>query len=271
MRRTLYIFAIALISCSVSEKKELTEIIDKSDKILIDYSVDNHKLHLAKFLTKNETANFKSSILINNITIEGTKKLDPKNCIPSFPRKILYRITLFNDNQPIGDLFVEKPGHNEVTFVIPNLQITFNTGFDLNQYLDTFLIGKNMNCSETFPPIVRLENLSLYEFIDVLKIKNPCPNGVYQIMIIRNAPDNWIKEKDIPYLISLLDSNEITYCITQACSSKLPDDTDYSTLGGQIMNMIDSYRLQRPYPDFLTACTKNDEERKKEIIKWWKN
>ncbi|MNK19084.1 hypothetical protein D3C87_373020 [compost metagenome] len=90
----------------------------------------------------------------------------------------------------------------------------------------------------------------------------------YLITIPMTTPKSWMTKKDVEYLMNYIDSEEPAYCVMQIISSHLPLN-EKSTLGGQAMNLIDSYRLKENYPYVLTDCSKTDKKRITEIRKWW--
>jgi len=83
-------------------------------------------------------------------------------------------------------------------------------------------------------------------------------------------PKDWIKPEDVNFLMKQIHSEEKCKCIVKVWSSYLPI-YDYSTVGGQAMNMIESYKNHVPYYPGLWNCAKNDSLRAKEIETWWKS
>jgi len=65
-------------------------------------------------------------------------------------------------------------------------------------------------------------------------------------------------------------SGEKCKCVIKVYSDYLPFD-DYSTIGGQAMNLIDAYRKNENYFDAPWDCSKNDSIRAKNIVSWWKS
>lgn len=118
---------------------------------------------------------------------------------------------------------------------------------------------------------VDFNKTSLREFVAKLKIDSSMidneQNHFYILTTINKADLNWIKEEDLPILMSLIESKEPSYCVMQFISSQLLFEK--STIGGQVMNLIDSYRYRKQYPYFLIDCSKNDYRRAEEIKKWW--
>ena len=115
---------------------------------------------------------------------------------------------------------------------------------------------------------IHFDSISVIEFLELLPVKNVAPNYFYILITVGQADSNWISKSDIPKLIKYIDSEQPAYCVMRVISSHLPVGEE-STLGGQVMNLIDSYRLNKPYPYFLTDCSKSDKERQKEILDWW--
>jgi len=115
---------------------------------------------------------------------------------------------------------------------------------------------------------IKFDSITVMEFVELLPVKKVSPNNFYLITTVGQADSSWITKNDIPKLIKLIDSEKSAYCIMRTISSSLPIG-EKSTIGGQIMNIIDSYRLNIPYPHFQTDCSKTDKKRQKEILGWW--
>jgi len=116
--------------------------------------------------------------------------------------------------------------------------------------------------------------LTPIEFISYLKInsssnvdtKSSIENKI--LTITGHAKQTWITLKDISFLITIINSNEKSKCVWTDYAS-VRHEYSISTIGGQAMNLIDSYRHNEVYPYFLNECSTTDEQRIKEIKKWW--
>lgn len=247
----------AMISCTNSEKYYSKSILENSNNIILDVNKDSCNC-LARNLEQNEIEQIKN-------TLNGDFKIIDHKKISS-----TFRLILFQDGLRMGDIFIDQNEGNIVKYVDSETEVTFLIDSDLNKLLTDFTNLNNYDCSKNRLSIL-LDSITVKEYIDILKIQNPIPNGVYILNTFGDAPNNWITRSDIAQMISLIDSQARTYCVMQMISSNMPDLLEYSTLGGQIMNLIDSYRFNKKYPGFLTDCAKNDEMRKKEIIEWWEN
>lgn len=118
---------------------------------------------------------------------------------------------------------------------------------------------------------IDLSKISVKEYLGMLKIDSTkySSDKTYLILLSDKTSANWIEKSDVEWLMKYVDSKEPSYCVMQVFSSHLPIN-ETSKLGGQVMNLIDSYRLKKEYPFFLTDCSKNDEKRSEEIKEWWK-
>ena len=265
MKKFILVFfiSILLISCLDSDKNKIMQVLEVTDKIIIR-ATNKDNMYLVKSLSADELKSFKNDIHKFKINghIDNTIKI-----------RSLYQLILYKDNRIIGMLFVDSAKNScfNVNLSNPKLDLIINTDFDFKGYFDKLIIDKNIDCNQTFHKGIDFSKTSLYDFVQILKLKKPCPNGQYRLTTNGQASKNWITDLDIEYLIGLMDSKDTTYCIVQVISSILPEETDYSTLGGQVMIIIDSYRYNNSYPSFLCSCAKNDEDRKREILKWWYN
>jgi hypothetical protein len=246
-----------MISCTDSEKYYSMCVLENSNNIILDVNKDSCKC-LARNLKQNEIEQIKN-------TLNGNLKIIDHKIISSS-----FHLILFQDGLRMGDIFVDQNEGNIAKYIDSDTEVTFLIDSDLNQLFTDFTNLNNYDCSKNRLSII-LDSITVNEYIDILKIQNPIPYGIYILNTSGNAPNNWITKRDIAQMISLIDSQARTYCIMQMISSNMPDLLEYSTLGGQIMNLIDSYRFNKKYPYFLTDCSKNDDMRKKEIIEWWGN
>lgn len=250
----ILIFGI-LVSCSKHDKDIFLDLLQKTNKTLIVVNARNGPC-LSRYLFDEEMINIKNELSSN------IRKVD----IEIFD--FVHRLILYQYNDRLGDLLIDSSNNHFVKFINSENEITFQINYDLDKYLDEIMNIRNINCADTKLG-VKFDSISVMEFVEMLKIKDPIPNGIYRMGTLGQADRNWITKSDVEKMINLIDSQDKTYCITQIISSQMAGLTDYSTLGGQIMNLIDSYRLKKRYPYFLTECTKNDENRKKEILDWW--
>jgi uncharacterized protein len=115
---------------------------------------------------------------------------------------------------------------------------------------------------------INLNEISVFQFIELLKIDNKKTNQLNILTIGMQSPENWVAEKDIDSLMTLINSTDPAKCVMQVISSYLPI-SDSSTIGGQVMEIIEAFINKKTYPTFLTSCAKTDQERIDSINKWW--
>lgn len=115
---------------------------------------------------------------------------------------------------------------------------------------------------------INLDEVSVYQFIERLKVDQNNPNRLNILTIGLKKPDGWITENDIDSLMTFITSKAPAKCVMQIVSSYIPVK-DSSTIGGQAMDIIEAFINNKTYPSFLTSCAKTDEERIKQIKKWW--
>lgn len=115
---------------------------------------------------------------------------------------------------------------------------------------------------------VNLKDYSVYQFIELLKIDNKTPNQLNILTVGLQTPENWVSAKDIDSLMTFIKSNEPAKCVMQIVSSHLPLG-DSSTIGGQVMDIIEAFKDKKSYPTILTSCAKTDQERIKKLTVWW--
>jgi hypothetical protein len=114
-----------------------------------------------------------------------------------------------------------------------------------------------------------LHKITPKQLFSILKFSSDTAKGV-NFITVNDAPKNWIQLDDVKYLIQFITSDEKCKSLIKVYSNYLPFD-NYSTLGGQAMNLIDSYRKNEPYFQGVWNCAKNDSLRVIEINSWWKS
>lgn len=115
---------------------------------------------------------------------------------------------------------------------------------------------------------VNLNDYSVYQFIELLKMDKDKPSQLNILTIGMKTPENWLTKKDIDSLMTLIHSTEPAKCVMQVVSSHLPVG-DNSTIGGQVMDIIEAFKENKSYPTILTSCAKTDQERIDKLTKWW--
>ena len=88
--------------------------------------------------------------------------------------------------------------------------------------------------------------------------------------MIPHISDEWIKEDHIPQLMKLIYSTERTKSIMSIYSSYFPIEK-YSTVGREAQNLIDCYRFNKKYPNFINSSGEPNMNKAKEIEEWWDN
>lgn len=139
-----------------------------------------------------------------------------------------------------------------------------------NFILLSFISFFSARCLGQQNETINLDSLSVRQYVELLKLTERKVHTIHILTIGKTADVDWIKKSDIPYLMELIGSNEDANCVWQSISSQLPLPNE-STLGGQVMNLIDAYRQGKNYPYFLTSCAKTDVERVQEIRNWWED
>jgi uncharacterized protein len=115
---------------------------------------------------------------------------------------------------------------------------------------------------------INLKDYSVYQFIELLKIDNEKPNQLNILTVDIQTPENWVSAKDIDSLMTFINSNEPAKCVMQVVSSHLPLG-DSSTIGGQVMNIIEAFKDNKSYPTILKSCAKTNQERIEKLTEWW--
>jgi hypothetical protein len=115
---------------------------------------------------------------------------------------------------------------------------------------------------------VDLHKVSPRQLLSILDFRSDTAKGARYVTVSFDPPENWVRQEDLGYLMKLIGSKDKCRCVIKVFSDYLPID-DYSTIGGQAMNMIDSYRNRKSYFEGSANCAKTDSLRQKEVEVWW--
>lgn len=269
MRTRLTILQIILFgllfSCSNPNESYFLETLDKTDKIYLYKRIENEFCPIKSF-NYDETKDIIEKIK-TDFDIETQRKFLSD-----------YKFELFLGDSLIGSLKVVYGDNPFVNFSNTDRGFGFRLNYSLGQSIKEIDANKYADCSKDIAITngkyynenqwLSFDSITVMDFVELLPVKIVSPNSFYIITTVGQADSTWITKSDIAKLIKYIDSEQPAYCVMRAISSHLPIGEE-STFGGQIMNIIDSYRLNRPYPYSLTDCSKTDKERQKEILDWW--
>jgi hypothetical protein len=192
--------------------------------------------------------------------------------------KIFYKDGHFISYRTNGKCFEKFKDNNESAIYFKlNKNINIITkywGLPEGQFCNTTpenILG-NKNYKTPWIDVANFDSLTVSQFVEMLKIKGAKEhNKLYVLTIGGQADSGWIKEIDLKYLIAQINSTAPSYCVMQNISSQMPNINNTSTIGGQVMNLIDAFRFKKQYPYFLTSCEATNETREGEIMKWWES
>lgn len=266
MRTILQVFILGLLfGCSNPNESYFVDTLKKTDKIYL-YKRIGHDFCPIKSYNYDETLS-----IIDKIKTEYRIEIQ---------RKFLgdYKLDLFESDSLIGTLKIVYGDTPFVNFNSTDRRFGFRLNYSLGRFIEETGASEYADCSKMIDTSntkyydknkwIRFDSISVMEFVELLPVKIVAPNYFYIINTVGQADSAWITKEDIPKLIKLIDSEQPAYCVMRVISSHLPVGEE-STIGGQVMNLIDSYRLNKPYPFFSTDCSKTDKDRQKEILDWW--
>lgn len=116
---------------------------------------------------------------------------------------------------------------------------------------------------------VFIDSVSVKKFVENVRGYDKTHKAPNYAMLFGVSKKGWITKADVAYLITLVNSDEKCKCVQNAFSSYMIPSTEYSTIGGVAMDIIDAYRTGETYPDKMWKCTKYDKQRAQEIKEWW--
>lgn len=113
-----------------------------------------------------------------------------------------------------------------------------------------------------------LYSISVYQYIERLKINNHDSIPFNILTICSKTPENWVTAYDIDSLMTYISSTEPAKCIIYSTSSRIPVG-ESSTIGGHVMYIIEAYMDSTMYPGNLPGCAMTEKKRIKRITKRW--
>lgn len=144
--------------------------------------------------------------------------------------------------------------------------------FKNNQYFNGVLEGTQaiMNTLDyaSQSEIVNLNDYSVFQFIDMLKLNDDKNNSQKYLRVTSIEPQKWFSENDIDSLMTFIHSTVPSKCVMQIASSHLPNG-ESSTLGAQVMNILEAYKNNQSYPIELSNSATTDSEKIERLKKWW--
>jgi len=106
----------------------------------------------------------------------------------------------------------------------------------------------------------------LEEFI-IINSENSTKIATSYITFLINFPNNWIKEDDLGYLFSIIDSKVLCKTITSPLNSNIPSIPVY--LGGYAQLFLTSYKENKRITYGLYLSPPKNKITSDELKKWW--
>lgn len=127
-----------------------------------------------------------------------------------------------------------------------------------------------------------MESLTPMEFMELVGSIDPQPAGepdedgtirLYnQLPTPDSFPSNWVTREDLKPLMGMLKKDGKCPCMLSPLSSTLPAPSEYGTLRGYAVLLINSYRNKEPIVLGGTyECPRTTKSEIQEILAWWEN
>ena len=262
------ILAILICSCMTSDKVLSNELIEKTDKVILSKRIGN-KFYAVEFLERSDI-----NRIIECINVKFVKK-------SQYNSKGDYKIDFLNSTTTLASLEIVYNNENSyVNFSSNTENFGYHLNYQLGRYIDETISVSSLITDKTtrekalehynLNEWIRLDSISIEEFVNLLPIQNYSPNTTYILTTVGSSNDDWIGEEEIKYLMKYINSEQPAHCVMQTISSDLPIG-ETSTVGGQIQNIIFSYIENESYPNGLTLCDSSNHFRIQIIEEWIKN
>lgn len=128
---------------------------------------------------------------------------------------------------------------------------------------------KNLNPQNKFFKTLSTADLNPKSFITLFKEKYNKDSTLNFVTIRGDFPENWVKPKDVPYLISIISSKEKCCGYMNIFSSTISNDN--GEVGGFAIIFLNSYMSNTKIDMGLNCNPKTDKESIRKIKKWYQN
>ena len=127
------------------------------------------------------------------------------------------------------------------------------------QKFDIASINSKMPSAKLFTPS---------SFIEAATIKDNDDTTLKIITIENDFPIDWVKDSDIPTLLTMINSTKKCYCYMNPLSSYIPTKCN-ANVGGYAIIFINSFRNKTKIDLGLNNSPLTDKKSVEEITKWW--
>jgi hypothetical protein len=125
--------------------------------------------------------------------------------------------------------------------------------------------------SGTFQQFFRnSEHLQVQSYLELLRLDTSNHVLGNILTITDHFPGHFVKAKDIDSLLSLVKSKQKCKCALNPLSSYIPIK-DTAELGGFAIDLIKSYKNNKPYSIWLYSCPHADDKEAEALLNWWKS
>ena len=230
---------------------EFTLIVTNlSDTLSVQALYDNIFKHAKFIVNNNEVTN---PVALGGLEEKREKEVHIKNQSVNFT----WITTAEYLKNEYGNIFSVQWKYLDTYSNILEVNIKDETIVEIDERRDFQIDSTFINSDKIYNPIEYLEF-----------IKNSFNFNKSEVCVIPHMPDEWIKEEHIPQLMKLIYSKERTKCIMSIYSSYFPIE-NFSTVGREAQNLIDCYRFNKKYPNFINSSGESDKSKAKEIEEWW--
>ncbi|MFH6961765.1 hypothetical protein ACHRVK_05095 [Flavobacterium plurextorum] len=128
---------------------------------------------------------------------------------------------------------------------------------------------KSLDPQNKFFKTLSTTDLNPKSFITLFKEKYNKDSTLNFVSILGDFPENWVKSKDVPYLISIISSKEKCCGYMNIFSSTISNDN--GEVGGFAIIFLNSYISDTKINMGLNCNPKTDEQSIRKIKKWYQN
>jgi hypothetical protein len=120
------------------------------------------------------------------------------------------------------------------------------------------------------PYLYHTEHFKVQSYLEMLRLDTSNHVSGNILIITDHFPTHFVKTKEIDSLLTLVKSKQKCRCVLNPLSSYIPLNKT-AELGGYVIALINSYKINKPYSIGLYSCPQVDDKEADDLIHWWES
>lgn len=236
------------------------------DTVLISTELKTNSFRSLNVKYKKNTFNYIINNDITYLTIEKEQHFENDSTI--FIRLSLVENVKQKKKKTLIDTYsvIKYPYSSNRNITSKDFYIQFDTEF--RKWQITTPVVKNSAYYGEYG--ILMDSTTLVQFLIELQARSDAKNEIKSITTQGQVnTQNWLSNKDLYLLYSLIESRESANCITRSISSYIYVTDVSSTIGNHAVHILYCYIMNLPYPDQLNICPDYNQEKTNTVLEWW--